>query len=131
MPASNFLNLSNKTRFRLTLELYSCGSGLFASQAIFLRVPLLDLIITLLAALYIIRASSELKKHREPFTPRQKGILFGIQACFCCIVVLGLLALALLKHTPLSWIIFSLALVISLCSLFYGYEQLYKDETQA
>ncbi len=116
--------LQAKSRFRLTLELYACAlvflvGGCFFPLGILLMGP---------ALLYTQPLARELKTRREPLTSRQKHTLFGIQASFCGLVVLGLLAAALWRETPLAWMLFALIALCMLASLFYGYQQIYKDK---
>jgi|SRR6185312_5439354 len=119
--------LQAKSRFRLTLELYACGfvvllGGSFVPLGILLWAP---------ALLYVQPLSRELKIRREPLTSKQKNTLFAIQVSFCGVLILGLLVLALLRETPLAWIVFVLISLLMLASLFYGYEQIYKDKPVA
>jgi hypothetical protein len=124
---NRILKLQNKTKFRLSLELYFVVFGLLASQVVLLRNLPLDLLAGLLAALYGIAVASELKTRREPFTRSQKHVLFGLAASFYGIVVAALLIAALVKRTPLLWIMFGLAAIISLVTLLASHEQMYKD----
>ena len=80
------------------------------------------------AILYLQPVSRELKSRREPLAQTQKNILFTIQASFCGIIIVALLAVALLRETALAWIVFALISLLMLGSLFYGYQQIYKDE---
>jgi len=121
------MNLKAKTRFRLTLELYVCGIAMLVGMS-FLPFGLL---LMAPAVLYLQPVSRELKTRREALAQKQKHILFGLQASFCGFVVVGLLVVALLRQTALAWIAFALISVLMLGSLFYGYEQVYKDEHTA
>lgn len=117
-------NLQTKSRFHLTLELYACGflvllGGSFLPLGILLWAP---------ALLYLQPLIRELKTRREPLTSKQKHTLFAIQASFSGSVILGLLVLAILREKPLAWIVFALISLLMLASLFYGYEQIYKDK---
>jgi hypothetical protein len=119
--------LQTKSRFRLTLEVCACGfiallGGSFLPYGILLLAP---------ALLYLQPLTRELKTRREPLVPKQKHILFAIQASFCGVLIVGLLALALLREKPLAWIIFALGSLLMLASLFFGYEQIYKDKPMA
>ena len=118
------MDLSHKSRFRLTLELYLCGYAMLIGME-FLPIGVIAVGVT---ALYIQRLSKELKGRREPMTPKQKNTLFAIQAAVCAIVVVGLLVLALWRETALAWIIFSLIAVLMLSSLYFGYRQIYRNE---
>lgn len=117
------MNLSHKSRFRLTLELNICWIGILIAMS-FMPVGFL---IAAPAILYLQPVARALKSQREPLTQKQKHILFTIQASFCGIIVIGLLVVALLKRTPLAWIVFALISVVMLASLFYGYKQTYRD----
>ena len=128
---SAFLKLGSKTRFRLRLELYAVGFGFFASQALLVSMPALDLVVTLLVLLYLMAVDKELKTRRESFTPKQKQVLFGLPAFACGAVLAALFFAGLVKRTPLVWIAFGLAAVLSLALLFHEYEQLYKDGDSA
>jgi len=64
-------------------------------------------------------------------TSKQKHTLFAIQASFCGFLIFGLLVLALLREKPLAWIVFALISLVMLASLFYGYQQIYKDKFRA
>jgi hypothetical protein len=91
MQFSKFLNLSSKTKFRLTLQLYTVGFGVLAAQLLLLRVPPLDLVTTLAAVLYLVQVSKELKTRKELFSRKQKHVLFGYE---CTVYALVLVALA-------------------------------------
>ena len=131
MQPSDFLNLKGKTRFRLRLELTGVVFGLLASQALLLKVPPLELMVTLLVVLYLSAVAKELKTRREPFTRKQKHILFGLVAFVYGAVLAALLIAGLIKRTPLVWIVFGMAAVLSFVILFHDYEQLYKDGDSA
>ena len=128
---SDFLKLRSKTRFGLRLELYAVGFGFLASQALLVNMPPLDLLVTLLIVLYLMAVDKELKTRREPFTPKQKQVLFSLPAFACGAILAALLIAGLVKRTPLVWIAFGLAAVLSLALLFHEYEQLYKDGDSA
>ena len=119
--------LQSKSRFRLTLELYACG---LVALLGFCFKPL-GILLWALALLYLQPLSRELKTRHEPFTSKQKHTLFAIQASFCGILIVGLLVLALLRQTPLAWIIFALISITMLASLLLGYDQIYKDKPVA
>jgi uncharacterized membrane protein len=131
MQLSDVLNLKGKTRFRLRLELTLIVFGLLASQVLLLKAPPLELLVTLLVVLYIAAAARELKTRHEPFTKRQKQVLFGLVALVYAAVVVALLIACLVKGTPLLWIVFGLAAVLSFVTLFHDYEQLYKGGDSA
>ena len=90
--------------------------GLLASQALLLKSPPLELLVTLVVVLYIAASAKELKSRREPFTRRQKHILFGLVAFVYGGVLTALLIAGLIKQTPLVWIVFALASVLSIGS---------------
>jgi hypothetical protein len=118
------MNLSHKSRFRLTLELYICGFVMLIGMS-FMPVGFLMVAPVIL---YLQPLSRELKSRREPLAKKQKNILFAIQSSFCGIIIAALLVIALLKETALAWIIFALISLLMLGSLYYGYEQIYKNE---
>jgi hypothetical protein len=124
---SELLNLKNKTRFGLRLELTLCVFGLLAVQLILLRVPPLDFLVTLLVVLYVAAAAKELKTRREPFTRRQKHVLFGLGVLVYSTVVVALLIASYVKRTPILWIAFGLAAMLSFVVLVAEFEQLYKN----
>ena len=105
--------------------------SLLALQAFLVKLPTLELLVSLVVVLYIIAASKELKTRREPFTRKQKNILFGLVASVYGSVLTALLIAGLIKQTPLVWIVFGLALVFSFVILVHDYEQLYGDEDSA
>jgi hypothetical protein len=131
MDVDGFFKLKSKTRFRLRLELYLVAFCMLLIQALLLKVPPLDLLVTLLALLYLSRVSKELKTRRDPFTQKQKHILFGIGASAYGLVLTGLFVAGLVRRTPMVWIIFGLAAVTTLAVLFHDYDQLYKDQGSA
>jgi hypothetical protein len=98
---------------------------------VLLRNVPLDLLAALLATLYGTAVARELKTRREPFTRKQKHILFGVAVSVYGAVVAALLIAALVTRTPLLWIMFGLAAVLSLVTLFSSYEQIYKDRDSA
>jgi hypothetical protein len=126
MP-SNLINLAGRTRFRLKLELFIVGFGFLLSQALLVRVPPLDILVTALVVLYLSRVSKELKSRREPLTKTQKHILFSLEAGVYGLVLLALLVAAVIKQQPIIWIVFGLVAVVSIAVLFHDHEQLYKD----
>jgi hypothetical protein len=130
MP-SDFLKLKNRSRFALKLGLCTVGFSLLVSQVLLVRMPPLDLLVTVLVVWYLSRISQELKSRREPFTRNQKRVLFGLVACAYGVVLIGLLIAGLIKRTPIVWIAFGLVAVVSFAVLFHDYEQLYKDEESA
>ena len=131
MQLIDLLNLKGKTRFRLRLELTLIVFALLASQVLLLRIPPLELLVTLLVALYIAAAAKELKTRHERFTERQKQVLFGVVGLGIAAVVVALLIAWLMKRNALLWIVFGLAAVLSFVALFHDYEQLYKDGDSA
>jgi hypothetical protein len=119
--------LQTKSRFRLTLELYAWGflallGGCFLPLGILLLAPAILVLQPLLR---------ELRTRREPLTSKQKHTLFALQSSFSGSAILALLVLALLREKPLAWIVFALISLLMLASLFYGYEQIYKDKPMA
>jgi len=130
MP-SDFLKLRGKTRFGLRLELYGVGFGLLASQVLLMKIPPLDLLVTVLVVWYISRVSQELKSRREPFTRKQKHVLFGLGACICGSILAGLLITGIIKRAPIVWITLGLVAVVSFVVLVHDYEHLYKDDGSA
>jgi uncharacterized membrane protein len=131
MQLSDLLSLKGKTRFRLRLELTVVVFGLLGSQALLLKVPALELLVTLLVVLYISAVAKELKTRCEPFTRKQKHILFGLVAFVYGAVLAALLVAGIVKRTPLVWIVFGLAAVLSFVILIHDHEQLYKDGDSA
>ncbi len=131
MQLSEYLQLKSKTRFRLRLELTIVVFVLLASQLLFLKAPSLELLVTLLIVLYISAVGKELKTRHEPFSPKQKHVLFGMVASFYGGISAALLIAGLLKRTPILWIAFGLTAVLSFVVLFYEYEQVYKDGDSA
>ena len=131
MQLSTLLRLKGRSRFRLRLELTLVGFGLLASQALLLKVPDLDAGVTLLVVLYLWALDKELKTRHEPFTRTEKHVLFGLGVFVYGAVLTALIAVGLFKRTPLVWIVFSLAAVLSFAILFHEYEQLYKDGDSA
>jgi hypothetical protein len=128
MQLSDYLQLKSKTRFRLRLELTTAVFGFLASQALLLKVPtLVELLVTLLLVLYMSVVGKELKTRREPFTRKQKHILFGLGASFYGMASAALFIAAFVKQTPVLWIAFALTAVLSFVILFHEYDQLYKD----
>jgi uncharacterized membrane protein YuzA (DUF378 family) len=95
------------------------------------KMPPVDLLATLLTIWYLFQIGQELKARREPFTQKQKHILFGFRAIAFGVVLIGLFVLGLVRRSPIVWIIFGLAAVFCLVLLFHGYEQIYKDGESA
>jgi hypothetical protein len=104
---------------------------LLVSQALLTKLLPLDLLVTVIVVLYISRISQELKSRRDPFTRKQKHVLFGLEIGIYGLVLTALLVAGLIKRTPIVWIIFGLAAVITLAVLFNDYDQLYKDGESA
>jgi hypothetical protein len=131
MQLSNLVNLRSKTKFRLTLETYTVVFGLLAAQILLVRVPPLDPAATLVAVLYLVQVSKEVKTRKELFSRKQKHVLFGYECSVYGFVLVGLLIAGLVKRTPIVWITFGLASVFSFVILVSDYERIFKDEGSA
>ena len=117
------IDFSRKSRFRLTIEVYLCC---FVCLAGSLSLPY-SLLVAAPVVLYYVPLLRELKSRRQPLTRSQKSVLFGIQAGFCGTMVLGCLAFALSRKTPMAWIVLALTSVTMLVALYYGYDQIYNE----
>jgi len=123
MKFSPRIDLSRKSRFRLTIEVYLCcfvclAGSLFLPYSLLVAAPV---------ALYYVPLLRELKSRRQLLTRSQKSVLFGIQVGFCGTMVLGCLALAFSRKTPMAWIVLALTSVTMLVALYYGYDQIYNE----
>lgn|SRR6185437_15126341 len=105
------MDLSHKSRFRLTLELYLCSYAILIGFEFLFHF---GFIVVCAAALYVQHVLKELKRRREPLTSKQKNTLFAIQGvlrdCSCW---------TLWRETALAWICFSLIAVLMLASLLF------------
>ena len=120
-----------KTRFRLNLEQGACIVTMLLGASALDFAPLIGIIVFAPSALYLQRINSKLKTRREPFTLKQRHILFGILVAFMGLFVIGLLLAALLRQTPLLWAVFGLTLIIAVASLVSARNELYKDDKPA
>jgi hypothetical protein len=119
---------SQKTRFRLHLEL-------FAGMVVLLPAILLmgfhhefiGLALIVITGPFVLVASRQVKERREPFTPRQKEILFGLEVAADVIMILGLLAIALLRQTQLAWQVFGVVSVGVLAAMVWSRRRIYTD----
>ncbi|HZR21529.1 MAG TPA: hypothetical protein VFE51_29880 [Verrucomicrobiae bacterium] len=131
MQLGNLLNLKSRTKFRLRLEVTIVAFSLLAFQVLLEKPSLLELLITLLALLWIAAGAREMKTRHEPFTRIQKRAVFTLDA-FIFAVLLGALLIAVIEtRTPLVWIAFGLFAVFLLTVLFIDYKQLYRSGNSA
>jgi hypothetical protein len=120
--------LSERSRFRLTIESEICGMVLFfVSLLMFVNVFVAAIPMALLL-IYLRRRQTALKTRNEPFTRNQKSIMFGIGLAYLGFLVLIFLIIALRTNAPLAWILFALAALTAAACLFGSYRQLYVDE---
>jgi putative flippase GtrA len=121
-------SFAEKSRFRLTMESGICGILLFVGMAFGLS-NIFAFALVLAAAFYLLRLTTHLKTRQEPFTRREKAIIFAFGLCFIGSLVLILLFLALRTNAPVLWIAVVLAALTAVACGYASYRQLYVDKT--
>ena len=121
-------SFAKKSRFRLTMESGICGIFLFFGMAFGLS-NVFAFVVVLAVGFYLLRLTNHLKTRHEPFTRREKAIIFGFGLCFISSLVLILLFLALRRNAPVLWIAFVLAVLTAAACGYASYRQLYVDQT--
>jgi hypothetical protein len=76
---------------------------------------------------YLAAASRELVGRRERLTAQQKYIHFGLEVAADAGIILGLLALALVRQTGLAWQAFGVISAGVLVGLWWSHRKFYSD----
>ena len=131
MRLSELIDIKRRTKFRLRLELTLIPFILLVFQVLRTKTSLLEVVITLIAILWVVAGAKELKNRHEPFTRRQKHALFGLDTFICGVFLVALLIAGINERTPLLWIMCGLGAVVILFAVFKDYDQLYRDGNSA
>jgi len=120
--------LSQKSRFRLHLELYpSMGVLLVGLILMSLQHTTLGFVVVVPSAIHVSRLTTEYRRRREPYTSRQKAILLATEVTADMVIILGLLVLAIRGQTALHWQVFGVISVSMLLALAWSYHKIYTD----
>jgi hypothetical protein len=126
------MKFSERSRFSLTIE-----SGLISIVLFFgivgslWKAPLgmVAMVVILPLGIYTRRVTNHLDTRKEPFTPPQKRVIFGLGVSFITFLVLIFFVIALRTRAPLAWIAFALATLVAAACTYASYRQLYVDQT--